>query len=151
MSTERPVATNAPPSDVFAPRFPVSIKAVLEVDGAIVLLRNDRDEWELPGGKLEAGEDPVRCLERELFEELNVRATVTELLNVWVYDIEGRIEVFIVTFATRPLPADAALRISVEHRELGLFPPGAVPTLNMPAGYKAAVALYCAAAERRRG
>jgi 8-oxo-dGTP pyrophosphatase MutT (NUDIX family) len=143
------MVTNAPPSDVFAPRFPVSIKAVLEVGGAIVLVRNDRDEWELPGGKLEAGEEPVRCLERELFEELNVRATVTELLNVWLYDIDGRIEVFIVTFATRPLPSDAPLRISAEHRELGLFPPAAVPALNMPAGYKDAVALYCAAAERR--
>jgi putative ATPase len=46
------------PSDALAPRFPVSIKGVLEVGGRIVLLRNERDEWELPGGKLEAGEDP---------------------------------------------------------------------------------------------
>jgi 8-oxo-dGTP pyrophosphatase MutT (NUDIX family) len=100
---------------------------------------------------LEAGEEPVRCLERELFEELNVRATVTELLNVWLYDIMGQVEVFIVTFATRPLPADAELRISAEHRELGLFPPAAVAALNMPAGYKDAVALYYAAAGRCRG
>jgi 8-oxo-dGTP pyrophosphatase MutT (NUDIX family) len=133
-----------------ATRFPVSIKAVLEVGGEVVLLRNDRDEWELPGGKLEAGEDPVRCLERELFEELNVRATVTELLNVWLYDIMGRVEVLVVTFATRPLPADADLRLSAEHRELALFPPTAVSALNMPAGYKDAIALYRAAAKRRR-
>lgn len=38
-------------------RFPVSVKAVL-VDPAqrVVLLENERGEWELPGGKLEGGE-----------------------------------------------------------------------------------------------
>ena len=68
-------------SDALATHFPVSIKGVLEVGGRIVLLRNERDEWELPGGKLEPGEDPRECVERELFEELNVRTAAQAILG----------------------------------------------------------------------
>jgi len=38
--------------------FPVSVKGVAVQGGKVLLLRNERDEWELPGGKLEPGEDP---------------------------------------------------------------------------------------------
>jgi len=38
--------------------FPVSIKGVFVEAGGIVLLENDRDEWELPGGRLEPGKAP---------------------------------------------------------------------------------------------
>lgn len=43
-------------------RFPVSAKGAIEVDGRLLLLRNERNEWELPGGKLEIGEDLRSCL-----------------------------------------------------------------------------------------
>ena len=33
--------------------FPVSIKGILVEAGWVVLLENERDEWELPGGRLE--------------------------------------------------------------------------------------------------
>ena len=129
-------------SDALATRFPVSIKGVLAVGGRIVLLRNDRDEWELPGGKLETGEDPKECVERELLEELNVRTTAMRLLDAWLYDILGQVEVLIVTYAMAPLGADTVLHISDEHRELGLYPPDEIAALNMPDGYKRAIALY---------
>jgi mutator protein MutT len=38
--------------------------------------------WEFPGGKCEAGETHDACLERELLEELGVRATVGKELLV---------------------------------------------------------------------
>ena len=115
--------------------------------GKFVLLRNARDEWELPGGKLEAGEDPRECVERELFEELNVHATATRLLDVWLYDILGQVEVLIVTYAMRPLGADTVLHISDEHRELGLYPLEEIEALHMPRGYKRSIASYYAADE----
>jgi len=31
----------------------VSVKGVLIIDGGVVLLRNERDEWELPGGRVD--------------------------------------------------------------------------------------------------
>ena len=45
--------------------FPVSIKGVLVEAGRVALLENERDEWELPGGRLEPGEAPETCLARE--------------------------------------------------------------------------------------
>jgi len=130
------------PADALVTRFPVSIKGVLQVGDRIVLLRNERDEWELPGGKLEAGEDPRECVERELMEELNVRTSATRLLDVWLYDILGQVEVLIVTYAVQPLGADTVLHISDEHRELGLFPRDEIAALHMPEGYKRSIASY---------
>ncbi|HEV7594077.1 MAG TPA: NUDIX domain-containing protein, partial [Gemmatimonadaceae bacterium] len=60
----------SPPRDNNAYRFPVTVKGVLIRDGRVVLLRNEREEWELPGGKLELSESPEQCLAREIEEEL---------------------------------------------------------------------------------
>jgi len=43
--------------------YPVSVKAVLlNRDGKVVLLLNEREEWELPGGQIQPGESSVDAL-----------------------------------------------------------------------------------------
>jgi ADP-ribose pyrophosphatase YjhB (NUDIX family) len=46
--------------------FPVSVKGVVVRDSRVLLLKNEREEWELPGGKLELGEEPAACVAREI-------------------------------------------------------------------------------------
>lgn len=123
-----------PPGDNAAHRFPVSVKGVILLDGKVVLLGNERNEWELPGGKLEVGEAPEDCLAREIEEELGLRATVEGLVDCWVYAITPEVEVLIVTYGCRVAP-DGRPRISGEHKAFGLFDPSDLSGLNLPRGY----------------
>jgi 8-oxo-dGTP pyrophosphatase MutT (NUDIX family) len=123
------------------PRFPVSVKGVVAIEGKFCLLRNERAEWELPGGRLEAGEDPVAACMREIDEELGLSVRVTRILDSWLYDIKGAGEVLIVTYACAPL-VGATPRLSHEHKALGLFAPGEIAGLAMPEGYKRSIAAW---------
>ncbi len=122
--------------------FPISVKGVVVLGGLVLLLKNERDEWELPGGKLELGEDPERCVVREIAEEVGWQVETGPILDVWVYHIfEGR-DVFIVTYGCRLDAATAPPVLSAEHSEVGLFAEDEVPGLDMPAGYKKSIATW---------
>ena len=45
-----------------------------------------KDWWEFPGGKIEAGETPEQCIEREIREELATEISVGEMLATIEYD-----------------------------------------------------------------
>ena len=51
----------------------VAQKAIIEHDGKILFTRSATDsKWDLPGGRLNAGEVPQAGLEREVLEELSL-------------------------------------------------------------------------------
>ena len=128
-------ASNTIPQDNKAYRFPVSVKGIVYQDGKVVLLKNERDEWELPGGKLELGEAPELCVVREIEEELGLVAKTGPLLDSWVYHIYEGVDVLILTYGCYSTPFSAVTH-SPEHKAVGLFSPEEVKTLRMPDGYK---------------
>jgi 8-oxo-dGTP pyrophosphatase MutT (NUDIX family) len=121
--------------------FPVSVKGVIIRDGRVLLLRNERDEWELPGGKLELGEDPASCVAREISEEVGWPVTTGPILDAWQYHIRDGVDVLIVTYGCHAT-SDAAPVLSNEHNEVGLFTASETEALRMPEGYKRSIATW---------
>ena len=55
------------------PQFEVSVKALIYDDGGKLLVAKDEmGKWDLPGGRVDAGENIEQCLKREVKEELGV-------------------------------------------------------------------------------
>lgn len=129
----------------YVPRtFAISIKGVVVRDGKVLLLRNDREEWELPGGRIELDETPEECVAREITEETQWTVTTGPILDTWMYYIDAAEKhVFIVTFGCYPV-GDAQPVLSHEHKEIGLFREDEVAGLNMPEGYKRSIATWYA-------
>lgn len=125
------------PSDLNATVFPISIKGIIFINNKIVLLKNERDEWELPGGKLESDEIAEDCVIREIKEELNIDCEIDYLIDVWMYNILNKVNVFIVTYLCKNLEFNIdKIRISNEHKEVGFFSIQDIDNLKMPNGYK---------------
>jgi 8-oxo-dGTP pyrophosphatase MutT (NUDIX family) len=127
----------------YVPRaFPISIKGVVVRDGKVLLLKNERDEWELPGGRIELDETPEECVAREITEETQWKVTSGPILDTWMYYID-KVEkhVFIVTYGCYA-DGDTDPVLSHEHKEIGLFAEHDVPTLTMPEGYKRSIATW---------
>jgi 8-oxo-dGTP diphosphatase len=86
--------------------IPVCAAAVIR-DGRVLVGRRNRSvrdpgRWELPGGKLGAGEDPRDCLARELFEEFGIRSEIGDLFAVTNHRYEQQNILLIVYRASIP-------------------------------------------------
>ncbi len=121
--------------------YPVSVKGVVIRDGKVLLLLNERDEWELPGGKLELGEDPAECVTREILEEVGWHVIPGPILDAWQYHIGDDADVLILTYGCRT-SSTADPVVSAEHRRVGMFSPGEAEGLRMPAGYLRSVTAW---------
>ncbi|MEU8242484.1 NUDIX hydrolase [Actinoplanes missouriensis] len=98
--------------------------------GAGALLTDDRgrvllvepaykDDWEIPGGAVEAGESPLTAVVRELDEELGLSLRPGRLLVTdWVPPRPGRTEGVMMLFDGGTLTPEQAARIRVPAEEL---------------------------------
>ena len=131
-------AVTAAPRDNNAFRFPVSVKGVLIRNSKVILVRNDRDEWELPGGKLELGETPVGCVARELMEELGLEVAAQRILDSWTYTIAPGVHVLVITYGCIESTESEPV-LSDENKELRWFDLDEIDSIKFPDGYKASI------------
>ena len=127
--------------------YPVSVKGVVARDGRILLLYNERGEWELPGGRLEIGETPEQCVIREIAEETGWIVTAGSILDTWLYHItQAGKHVFIVTYACELKSGQEGQDpvLSDEHQRIALFTTEEIAGLVMPQGYKDSIATWLA-------
>jgi 8-oxo-dGTP pyrophosphatase MutT (NUDIX family) len=71
-------------------KHPVSIKGVLLLDQRVVLVKNPRDEWELPGGRVDEGEAHAQTLTREFAEELSIDVRVGKAIDSYLCGASAR-------------------------------------------------------------
>ena len=79
--------------------FPILVTAaIIEDKGRFLITQrlkvvHNGLRWEFPGGKLNFGEDPRNCLEREILEELGIKIKAGDILEYssHIYDNEKHI------------------------------------------------------------
>lgn len=65
--------------------LPISVKGIIFEEGKVWLRKNERQEWELPGGRLEKNEQPAETVIREIQEELGFEVEVMRPVHAEVY------------------------------------------------------------------
>jgi 8-oxo-dGTP diphosphatase len=89
----------------------VSVAVIPDDAGRVLMLRaRYSGHWLLPGGAIEAGEDPLHGLQRECREELGVGVTVERLTGI--YALPSQREMY---FAFRCSPLAGPPALSEEH------------------------------------
>jgi len=96
------------------------------VDGGLVLLRRaiepQQGKWVFPGGFVDRGESVPEAAVRETFEEVNLRVSLTGILDV--YSFSGH-EVVVVVYAADVV--GGALEARDESLEARAFAPETIP------------------------
>jgi mutator protein MutT len=124
----------------FAHSMPTASAVVGDDDGRVLLSRRAHDpvagKWDLPGGFLEEGEDPLDCVMRELREEAGIGLAEPRLLGIWIdrYEYKRRLVATLnLYYSARigegtPEPAD-------DVAELRWFAPDDVPAGELAFGH----------------
>ncbi|MBU1111329.1 MAG: NUDIX domain-containing protein [archaeon] len=78
--------------------------------------------WEIPGGRLNLGEDPFEGLKRETLEETGLAIDVLNPLRVHHFTRDDGQQITMITFFCKPLNNSVVL--SEEHTDFGWMPVG---------------------------
>jgi 8-oxo-dGTP diphosphatase len=122
--------------------YPISIKGVLIDRQRVLLLLNERGEWDLPGGRPDPGEDHRAALMREVREEAGLVVEVGAALDEHLFEVfPGRV-VRILPFACR-LAGGSDVVLGDEHLGTNWLPlaelGATIAGHPLPAGYLGAI------------
>ena len=116
-----------------------TVKALFQREnGEIMIVKSSLDEyWELPGGKIEFGEQPQETLRREVKEELSInKFKIVDLLQMFSFeskDAEGNWQFIVSVFLCNLI--DKKLSISPEHKGAKWIYPKDIRNIPMREGY----------------
>lgn len=96
---------------------PVSVKAILHSPLGVLFVKNPRNEWELPGGRPEAGESLEAALLREVQEECGLTVAAPAYVCSQSCEIIPDQRVLLVFFSCECATALPRLHLSEEHTD----------------------------------
>src|SRR5690349_9326061 len=112
----------------------VALKAiVMRLGEVLVLRRSDKDEvhagmWDIPGGRMDWGEEPMAALAREIREETGLEVQVRDPISVWQFQPGPELQVVGVTF--RALYRGGSIVLGAEHDSYRWIRPEEVEALH---------------------
>uniref|UniRef100_Q3AQ67 8-oxo-dGTPase n=1 Tax=Chlorobium chlorochromatii (strain CaD3) TaxID=340177 RepID=Q3AQ67_CHLCH len=115
--------------------LPVAVAYAVNERNELLVIRRAyepaRNEWALPGGFLEIGEDPHHGCLRELHEETALSGTIQHLIGVYQREVEMYGSLLVIAYKVL-VSDDSALSINHEVTEAGFYPHEALPTIRIP-------------------
>lgn len=124
---------------------PISVKGIVFEDDKVWLRKNERGEWELPGGKLDQGEQPYQTVLRELSEELGFETELVDIVQAYMYTIQTSTDesrgVLVLSYLCKFIKKTGEFEHIGEggKAEFNAFTVSEVTGLNMPEFYKEAI------------
>ncbi|MBI2124105.1 MAG: NUDIX domain-containing protein [Candidatus Wildermuthbacteria bacterium] len=101
--------------------FRIAVKSFIVQEGKLLVIRRRSDDvhkpgqWDIPGGRLELGEDPIEGLKRETREETNLEINIVLPIEVRHFTREDGQKITMIIFLCRLLGGE--LKLSKEHQE----------------------------------
>ncbi len=114
--------------------LPVAVAYTVNKNDEILVVRRAHEpalnEWALPGGFLEAGEEPHEGCLRELMEETSLSGKVDRLIGLYHREVEMYGSLLVIAY--RVVVDDDTITINHELFEAGFYPPHRIPEVRIP-------------------
>ena len=102
-------------------KFGVAVKAMIEKDGKFLLIHKSETEdinpktIDIPGGRIEFGENVEDALIREIKEETNLDIEIIKPTNVWSFQPKENFQLVGITFLCKQVSGEINLSDEHEH------------------------------------
>ena len=111
-----------PKKDMVIVNFRIAVKAFIIKENKLFIVKRSKKDiqspniWELPGGRLELGEDPTLGLMREIKEETGMQIEVHNPLNVRHFERSDGQTITMIVFLCKA-EDDENIKLSKEHTD----------------------------------
>lgn len=116
-------------------KFGIAVKAIIKKDGKyLVLFKSENEdinpnEIDIPGGRIEFGENAEDCLIREIQEEVNLGIEIEKPSKVW-HIIKDDLHLVGITFLANYLSGE--IKLSGEHNKYKWLSKNQIINSNYP-------------------
>ena len=122
----------------------ITVKALIAKSNKVLFVKDHKGKWELPGGRIEFGENPEETLRREIKEELGFGdLKIGKVVHIWsfVSQVEDSEHQFIV-IVYECSSESPVIKHNDEYEEYKWVDQDGVNQLNMRGGYRLTVDKY---------